>query len=88
MRQVKHEIKQRRENGLGTDDLVSVEGLGLGFEKKKRKIDMMNKNKTGGDEDFDDFYDEEPGNAREYAGVIDDDVVPLPIQKKKNAEEV
>ena len=89
-RQMRQEIKKRRENGLNVDDLVAaVEDDEEGKNgKNNRNNNNRNENKTKKkerkkDEDekkYEGFYDEDFANAREYAGV-QDDVEALPASK-------
>ena len=89
-RQMRQEIKKRRENGLNVDDLVAaVENGEEGKNgKNNRNNNNRNENKTkkkerkkdGDEKKYEGFYDEDFANAREYAGV-QDDVEALPASK-------
>ncbi len=84
MRQMRHEIKKRRENGLDINDLIvedDAEGDGKNGKKeeKSRRVKKQNENKTkkeqkkeNDEKKYEGFYDEDPANAREYTGVQDD----------------
>ena len=89
-RQMRQEIKKRKENGLNVDDLVAaVENDEEGKNgKNNRNNNNRNENKTkkkerkkdDDEKKYEGFYDEDFANAREYAGV-QDDVEALPASK-------
>ena len=84
MRQMRHEIKKRRENGLDINDLIveddaEEDGKNGKKEEKSRRVKKHNENKTkkeqkkeNDEKKYEGFYDEDPANAREYTGVQDD----------------
>ena len=84
MRQMRHEIKKRRENGLDINDLIveddaEEDGKNGKKEEKSRRVKKQNENKTkkeqkkeNDEKKYEGFYDEDPANAREYTGVQDD----------------